>query len=580
MASVVQGERYLVIEVGHVFTRAFLFDVVEGRYRLVSQSTMPSTWEAPVRDAREGVLNALEALEQAAGLHLLDEGELLTPSRPTGEGVDRVALLISAGPPMRVAVMGILEGVSVRSGLRALEPFPIQTELVFHLNDGRTDLQRLEALLNHPLDLVMLTGGVNHGSQGALWTYARLLLRAAEYLPEGARPVLLFAGNEDLAQPLRRRLERAYQVYLAPNVRPTLGRENLQGVRKVLREIYRDHLLRIIPGADGLLELAHVFEPVPQAWRRIAQLLAAYYDASGFLGIYQGSGLSFCLQGRGEQVRLRCFAYGLGHGLPMVYEELLENLSALRAWAGELDDPHAELLHKLTFPETVPTSTAEAWWERGLAYWIGRHMLTTCLSPGARRRFTRSGLDAHITLVLLGGGVWSSPVQHAATTLTALDLLQPRGFTVVWADITHLFAPLGILARLNPLVPVHLLDSTAFTPLAVVVAPWGFRPRGRRPVARVTLRWEPRQQLSVELRPGELRVLPLPPGYRGYLEVQPAGGVDVGAGPGRSWEQEVPGSWMGVVLDARGRPLVLPQEPQQQWEQRSAWWQALQRQEA
>ncbi len=581
MASRTQTERYLVLDVGHVFTRAFLLDVVEGRYRLVSQSAAPSTWEAPVQDVREGVLNALELLERASGLRLTEEGEIIKVSQPSGEGVDSVVVLMSAGPPMRVAVMGILESVSVRSALRALEPFPTETALVFHVNDHRSELQRLEALLNQEVDLILLTGGTNQGTRGAIWDYVRLLRRAAEFLPEGARPVVLFAGNEALGDRVQEWLQQAYQVHRAPNVRPSLFREDLKGVRKALQEVYRDYLLRRLPGTDGLLELADLFEPVPLAWKRMARFLAAFYQTPEYLGLYQGSGLSFVLQGHvDEGGRLHCYAYGLGHGLAAAREELEEALPVLEAWAWDLDDPWAELLHKTVYPESVPVTPAEAWLERGLAFLLGRRVLESFLPSGARRRFRREGLAPEVQLLVTGGGVWSFQSHLEATVLTALDLFQPRGTLLLLSDLAHLMAPLGAVARLNPLVAVHLARSSAFVPLATVVAPWGFRPRGRRPVARVTLSWEPRQTTRVDLHPGELRVLPLPPGARGVLEVQPASGVDVGAGPGRTVRQEIPGSWVGVVLDARGRPVPQPRDREQYRALRQQWWQALQQREA
>ena len=44
------------------------------------------------------------------------------------------------------------------------------------------------------------------------------------------------------------------------------------------------------------------------------------------------------------------------------------------------------------------------------------------------------------------------------------------------------------------------------------------------------------------------------------VSVEPTRSFDLGAGPGKKVEREVRGGTVGLILDARGRPLELPQE--------------------
>jgi len=60
------------------------------------------------------------------------------------------------------------------------------------------------------------------------------------------------------------------------------------------------------------------------------------------------------------------------------------------------------------------------------------------------------------------------------------------------------------------------------------------------------------------LAAGEIRVHPLPAGETARAVLEPARGMDLGAGRGRSVEADLTGGAVGVVLDARGRPLDLP----------------------
>ncbi|MGD8815248.1 MAG: glutamate mutase L, partial [Anaerolineales bacterium] len=63
MASESEAGTLLAVDVGSVNTRASLFDVVEGSYRLVAVGRAPSTVGPPLFDAREGVSMAVDQLQ-------------------------------------------------------------------------------------------------------------------------------------------------------------------------------------------------------------------------------------------------------------------------------------------------------------------------------------------------------------------------------------------------------------------------------------------------------------------------------------------------------------------------------------
>jgi hypothetical protein len=57
--------------------------------------------------------------------------------------------------------------------------------------------------------------------------------------------------------------------------------------------------------------------------------------------------------------------------------------------------------------------------------------------------------------------------------------------------------------------------------------------------------------------------------------IEPARGFDVGAGPGKRHECEIRGGTVGIILDARGRPLALPEEKIQRQAMMQKWVRAL-----
>ena len=64
--------------------------------------------------------------------------------------------------------------------------------------------------------------------------------------------------------------------------------------------------------------------------------------------------------------------------------------------------------------------------------------------------------------------------------------------------------------------------------------------------------------LPDEMNFGDLRLLPLAPGEKATFTAEPARGFDLGYGPGKRIEREVRGGTVGLIIDARGRPLELP----------------------
>ena len=571
-ASVVQTERYLVLDIGHVWTRALLFDVAEGRYVLVGVGRAPSTWEAPLQDVREGVLQAVEQLEHMTGLVLEHEGEWIIPRDASGRGVDKILLVTSLGPPMRVAAMGVLERFSLHSALRAMHNMHVQVVAAFHVNDGLNMVQRLERLLNARPEVIVLAGGTDEGAQGALREYIQVLELAAPLFPKADRPTLIYAGNRSLHALITQRLGSLYPLQIAENVRPTLDREHLADLRRVLLEQQKKHLRRHVPGLEGMLGYVQRWDSAERAWRFAAQWLAGMHGVSHMLGLYIGAGRSWLLHGPVTAPHMHFEPYGLGHGLQAFASHLDETL--LQAWALQHDAPLADVYMKTVYPELLPETEAELWLECGLTYQIGRHLLLKHLPAGERQYVRGRGLPGRYNWILVAGGVWQNGTPPAQALLTALDILQPEGPAVLLADRAQLLAPLGVLAQENALAATHIARSSHVLPLATVLAVWG-RMRGGRPVAEVRLQWDERPGLSQTVLAGELQALGLPPGYRARMEARPGRNVRLGArtGPVRA---EVLGGWLGVVVDARGRPLRLPKDPEAQQQQRREWLRRLQ----
>jgi hypothetical protein len=100
------------------------------------------------------------------------------------------------------------------------------------------------------------------------------------------------------------------------------------------------------------------------------------------------------------------------------------------------------------------------------------------------------------------------------------------------------------------------LESGAFLGLATVVAPYVNARQGTS-ILQGRLVYQNGNESHLDIKQGALEVFPLPVGQSARLYLQPLHHADVGFGPGRTRKDGIPvtGTALGVVIDARGRPL-------------------------
>jgi hypothetical protein len=115
---------------------------------------------------------------------------------------------------------------------------------------------------------------------------------------------------------------------------------------------------------------------------------------------------------------------------------------------------------------------------------------------------------------------------------------------------------LGVLAQVHPDAALEVFERDCLIYLGTCVAPKGRGKPGKR-----CFGYEingPTLNGRGELSCGEIRLLPLPPNETARIRIIPARGFDAGAGSGKEVEAELRGGTVGVILDARGRPLEVP----------------------
>jgi hypothetical protein len=566
-ASLVDADSLLAVDVGTVNTRAALFDVVEGHYRFIAAGQAPSTAAVPFRDLGEGVRQAIQDLESVTGRQLLDDSHRLILPTNEGKGVDTFAATLSAGPAVKTVVAGLLKDVSLESTQRLARTIYTRVVETVGLNDKRKPEEQIDSLLRLQPDLILLAGGTDDGATHSVRQLVDTIGLACYILPAEKRPALLFAGNVKMAEEIKSGFkELTSSLSISPNLRPNLETEDLQPAQYALAGLFTQIRRSQMNGVDELNAWAgNTLMPTAYAQGRIIRFLSLVYDSKkGILGLDVGASATSVAAAFGGKLTLGVYPQlGLGEGLANLLR--YTSLEEIVRWL-PLEIP-AEvvrdyLYQKSLCPSSLPATAEDLAIEQALA----RQTLSVALNSVAKDfpaevQRASPGSAPYFEPILASGSVITHAPTLGQSLLILLDAIQPVGITTLILDQNSLLPALGAAASRNSILPIQVLESGAFLGLATVVAPYA-NVRAGTPVLRGRFVYQNGDESRLDIKQGTLEVLPLPVGQVGRLYLQPVHHADVGFGPGRTRDGGIPvtGTALGVVIDARGRPLRFPSD--------------------
>jgi len=562
-ASLVDADSLLTIDVGTVTTRATLFDVVEGNYRFIATGQAPTSATAPYKDISEGVHQAIENLQSITGRKIMgDDHRLIMPAQENG-GVDSFAATLSAGPALKTALVGLLSDVSLESVQRLARTTYARVLETIGMNDQRRPDEQIDSLTRLRPDLVLIAGGTDEGATRSVERLIETVGLACYLMPADKRPALLFAGNASMTPKVKSNLQGLVSALtVSPNLRPSLEIENLQPAQHSLAEVFTQIRRGQMGGVDELNSWAGgTLTPTAYAESRIIRFLSQVYDSSkGILGVDLGASAATVAAAFGTELTMGVYPQlGLGEGLAGLLryvppEDILRWIPA-ELPAETLRD---YLYQKSIYPATVPATVEDLAIEQAIA----RQSLHVAINSAAKdfpARISRPapGLMPYFEPILAAGSVLTRAPTLGQSLLILLDGIQPAGITTLILDQNNLLPALGAAASRNAILPIQVLESGAFLGLATVVAPC-VNARYGTPVLRLRLLSQNGNETRLEVKYGSLEVLPLPPGESARLFIQPLHHAEIGFGPGRTREDGIPvtGTMMGIVIDARGRPIM------------------------
>lgn len=571
----------LATDCGSTTTKAILIEKRDGAYRLIVRGEAPTTVEAPFEDVTRGVLNAVKEVEELAGRRLLDGERIITPQQGN-EGVDLYLSTSSAGGGLQMMVSGLVMQMTGESAQRAALGAGAIVMDVIALNDGRRPYEKIRRLRQLRPDMILMSGGTDGGDVKRVAEMAEILVAAdpKARLGAGYELPVIYAGNKDAADIVRKSLEKRVALSVVPNLRPALERENLKPARDAIHDLFMEHVMAHAPGYRKLMTWSPVpIMPTPGAVGLIIEKVAKR-DGTAVVGVDIGGATTDVFSVfQGVFNRTVSANLGMSYSVSNVMAEAgIENI--LR-WV-PFDVNEAELRNriknKMIRPTTIPQELEDLVIEQAISREALRlafeqHKALAVGLKGVQTERTISDIVAQsesgsslVNLLDLGllvgsGGVLSHAPRRVQAALMMVDAFLPEGLTLLAVDSIFMAPQLGVLSTVHETAATEVFERDCLIRLGGVLAPIGPGKAGQ-PCVTVELSGPGMAAIDRKVPFGDLVLLPLPETGKVHLTAAPERGFDLGAGKGRSISAEIPGGVVGLIVDTRGRhPFVLPDEP-------------------
>ena len=575
----------LATDCGSTTTKAILIELVDGEYRLQVRGEAPTTVEAPFEDVTKGVLNAVGEVEELSGRKLLDGENILTPQNGD-EGVDIYVSTSSAGGGLQMMVAGVVKSMTGESAERAALGAGSIVMDVLASNDGRMPHQKIQRIRQLRPDMILLSGGIDGGTTKHVVELAEIL-HAANPKPRLGKDYklpVIYAGNNKAQGEIMKTLAEMTDLTIVNNIRPVLERENLTPSRDKIHDLFMEHVMQQAPGYKKLMSWTDApIMPTPGAVGSLIEMIAKQENIT-VVGVDIGGATTDIFSVFQEQFNRTVSAnLGMSYSVCNVLAEAgMENV--LRWVQFDIDeiDLNNRIGNKMIRPTTVPQSMEELMMEQAIAREALRlsfiqHKAFAVNLKGIQKERTisdafeqsESGLSLvnmiELDLLVGSGGVMSHAPRREQSARMLIDAFLPEGITQLAVDSIFMMPQLGVLANIDKedlkedarKAAIEVFEKDCLIRLGTCISPVGkIKPNMTVLTAEFVLPDGKSEHCIVKA--GELLRIKVP--YEPLkATLTPGRGLDLGAGKGEPIETTVFGGVVGLLLDGRGRPFMLPE---------------------
>lgn len=577
----------MATDVGSTTTKARFFAKKENGWRFVVAGEAPTTVEAPFEDVTMGVMNAIREVEEITGHRILKpDGTGLMIPYDGEKGVDLYCTTSSAGGGLQMMVGGLVRSMTAESANRAALGAGAIVMDTLSVDDGRQPYEKIKRIRSLRPDMMLLAGGTDGGDTEHVIELAELI-KSAQPKPRlgiGYELPFVYAGNNKAVSYIEDLLKTSFALTCVENIRPTLEIENNEPARHAIHKLFMEHVMSHAPGYNKLMKWASIdIMPTPAAEGMAIQLLEKNYKKYS-LGVGLGGATTNVYSvWEGRFVRSVSANLGMSYSITNVLKEAgIENVMRWLPFVLNPQDLRNRLMNKMIRPTTIPQTLEELIIEHSIArealrLGLRHHKSIATRLKGAKQYHDDFGWmfdavvkDTYIDMLQIGciagtGGLLSHAPDRVQSLIILTDAFQPEGVTYMFQDSVFMMPHLGVLSTVYEEAALQIFDKDCLVKMGTVVAPRGVGKLGS-PCMDVKIEMPDGNILNEHLDFGDIRRIPLEEGKEAKLTITTqrdlAIGYNVEMKPVNTRSDVAMGGVVGIVLDARGRPLILETEPQ------------------
>ena len=592
----------LATDVGSTTTKARFFYKIEGEWRFLVAGEAPTTVEAPFEDVTMGVQNAVREVEELIHLKILaSDGSGIVVPYDGNIGVDLYVTTSSAGGGLQMMVAGLIKTMTAESANRAALGAGAIVMDVIAQDDGRKVFQKIQRIRSLRPDMILLAGGTDGGATARVIEIVELI-NAAEPKPRlgvAYKLPIVYAGNKDMRPKVQELMGGDFALDMVDNIRPVLEVENTEPARRAVHELFMEHVMSHAPGYSKLMKWTDVdIMPTPAGEGIAMQLIASSFKEN-ILGVGLGGATTNVYSVFGDRfVRSVSANLGMSYSVTNVMKEAgIENIMRWLPFDLDEENVSSSLMNKMIRPTTIPQTLEDLIVEHSVAREALRLGLTHHRTIATRLKgiqverdiasmFEQQLEETYIKMMDIDifagtGGLLSHAPRRIQSMFILTDAWQPEGVTKMFQDSVFMMPHLGVLSTVYRDAAWNIFDKDCLVRLGTCIAPVGtiaeeIKARARRElVMTVELTLPSGETLKEELKFGDIKRIELPERSEAKAVIQPAKHFDVGKGDGHIVEATIMGGAAGVLMDARGRPLYLPEEADTRRRLLQEWFKAL-----
>ncbi|MCF7794085.1 MAG: glutamate mutase L [Candidatus Cloacimonetes bacterium] len=497
-------KKLIITDVGSTTTKAlFLQKSQSGDFLIRAIEHAGTTVEKPLEDVNIGVFQAIRKIEKKMEISLLAANA--TQANPRFNDDTLYISTSSAGGGLQILVIGLTMFDSASSGKRCAYGAGGVILDTFAIDDKRSSLEQMQAMgVLHP-DIILMSGGIDGGAVASLLRMGEILQLSNPKPKFGEKDEipLIFAGNKDAQMFVAGLFQKRFELYIVPNIRPTLTDENLEPAREKIHKLFMENVMEQAPGYRNLKKLvSDAIIPTPTGVIQALQLVSEKLDENVMAVDIGGATTDVFSNIMGEYFRTVSANYGMSYSISNVQKDAGRN-KITRWLPAKIAENYARnyIANKMLYPTFIAKNSLQMAIEHAVAREAismskKQHMemnfntkqigfldkiksSRTDLGKITETFYFEQALEAkkfhmHDINILIGsGGVLAKTENQNQAFVIIYDGFKPEGITEIWRD-RHFISPhLGKLAAVDESLAAALLEDECFDKVGLALRPLG-----------------------------------------------------------------------------------------------------------